>query len=283
MSPFISGYARWLRAAGSPPPTVERRCEFLDWADRHLPGGLAAATTDQLADLFGRHTWAAWTRYTYHNHLRGWCRWAVLMGHLDADPSAGLRRPPRGPRTPHPITNQQLRLLLTSTPPPWPLVFLLAAYAGLRASEIAGLCRQDVNEIRIRVYGKGGRVRTVDTHPLIWAAVRELGDGPVVHDGAGAPMTGRQLSMRTSAMLRRLGLRGVRLHRGRHWFATSLLEAGADLVTVQQLMGHASVATTTNYTLVVDSRRAQAVNALPVVGHQAAPSGLVPPPAGRAA
>lgn len=278
----VTPYSLWLRAAGSSDATVERRSLFLRWAADHLPAGLHAASTEQLASLMAGRSWARWTRRTYDGHLRGYYHWAKDNGLRPDNPMDLLRRPPQGSRVPRPISEDELHRLLNSTPPPFPLVWLLATFAGLRCSEIANLQRADISEESMRILGKGSKVRIVPTHPAVWAAVAKLGPGPVILDRYGRQMTGAQLSARSSELIARLDLRGIYLHRGRHRFATEVYRATGDLVVLQQLLGHASVMTTTNYTLVGNDRHRAAVQALPGMGNRATVDGPVPA-AGKAA
>lgn len=283
MSNLISVHATWLRAAGRANNTIDDRVQLLRRADRQLPTGLDDAHTDELAAWLANPDWSQWTRHTYFTHLHGFYSWAVWSGHYRLDPTAWLARPPQGPRLPHPVTTEQLLRLLTA-PPPWPLVLILAGYAGMRTSEIAVLDRDDVTIDHIRIHGKGGRLRMVDTHPLVWDLVAELPPGRVVRDRrTGSPLTGRQLTSRAGSLFRRRGISKGRLHRVRAWFATSALLAGADVETVRQLLGHASLDTTRHYLEIVAPRRREAVHRLPVIGHQAAFNRLVPGATGRAA
>jgi integrase/recombinase XerD len=144
-------------------------------------------------------------------------------------------------------------------------VFELLYGAGLRVSELTGLDVDDVDldEGAVRVLGKGGKQREV---PIGRAAREALatylrrGRPELVGARSGGALfvgaRGRRIARQTCARLldhhaRRAGIdRHVSPHTLRHSFATHLLEGGADVRVVQELLGHASVATTQVYTLV---------------------------------
>jgi integrase len=278
MSQLIDPHLKWLKAGGRSEKTLENREQALWQAEEQLPYGLDEATTDDVADYLGNGTWSTWTRHTYETHLRRFYDWMYDTHERDDHPMWGLLRTPEGDRLPNPCTDEELAHLLEHAPRKWRLVFLLAAYAGLRAAEIGNLERDNITIERIRVErGKGGKDAYIDTHPIIWEAVRDLPAGKVVRDPDGSPVTGYQLTNRGWYLYRRLGMPDMHLHRLRHWHATSLLAAGADLETVRQCMRHASIVSTVGYTLIASKARREAVHRLPAVGHGPADNRPMPP------
>jgi len=141
-------------------------------------------------------------------------------------------------------------------------IVALAYLSGARRAELAGLDRADLDTSppAIRVRGKGGKERLVPLSPTIgpvldaWFAVRGAEEGPLLCpiDRSGAPRRGRRLSGEAirQALARRALAAGVPVispHDLRRTYAGDLLDAGADLPAVQQLMGHASPSTTSRY------------------------------------
>ena len=265
MSYLIDPHLAHLRASGYSPDTVRARGEVLHRLHEHLPYGLAYAATEELEAWLGNDSWSAWTRATYAMHIRSFYRWASGPGHaLDGDPAAEMARP-RNPRClPNPVTDDELAVALDRSAEPWLTIILAAAGEALRASGIAGLCREDVTAdttlIRVR---KGGHAGVVDTHPLFWQHVADRPPGPLVTHH-GQPVTGRWISRRQREHFDAIGLPGVHPHRFRHWAATALLAAGADLRIVQEHLGHASVTSTQGYTMIRNGQRRLAIRSLPI-------------------
>ena len=143
-------------------------------------------------------------------------------------------------------------------------MFELAYAAGLRAEELTTLdtSSPDADGEQVRVEGKGGRTRFVPVGEHAWRALdRYLTRGRTALDCGDSDAlflskSGRRLS--TSDVRRRLKLQarrvGISPHTLRHSFATHLLEGGADLRTIQELLGHASISTTQTYTRVESKR-----------------------------
>ena len=144
----------------------------------------------------------------------------------------------------------------------------LAYAAGLRAEELVNLDVEsaDPDAEQVRVEGKGGNTRVVPAGEHAWRALdRYLSRArPALDAGESRALflskSGRRLS--TSDVRRRLGLwvrqaalqGGVSPHTLRHSFATHLLEGGADLRSIQELLGHASISTTQTYTRIESGR-----------------------------
>lgn len=266
MSTLLPAHIRHLQAAGRSPRTIGDRQRVLQAADRSpsLPYGIDQASTDELAAWLSNPRWSAWTRCTYHRHIAGFYRWATDPAHprLTFDPAAVLVAPRSPDADPKPVTDQELATALARSSDWWQLVIALGAYGGLRASEMAGLRREDVTQAAITIAGKGNRTKQVPTHPEIWARVRDAGPGSLLG------LRGRAMHKHLPGLARRhfdhIGLPDVHLHRFRHWYATALLMGGADIVTVRDLMRHKSIKTTEAYLGIVDGQRRLAISTLPV-------------------
>ncbi len=215
--------------------------------------------------------------------LRALFRVQVSLGERSENPADLLRSPKRAQALPRVLKASEVAALLDRIPATTPLALrdralLEIAYAsGLRAEELVTLDTGsvDFDAETVRVEGKGGRTRLVPTgehalralerylqrgRPAL--AVTGQGGGP--QDPLFLSKSGRRLS--TSDVRRRLrtwsrlAARGVPAladahpHALRHSFATHLLEGGADLRSIQELLGHASISTTQVYTRVESAR-----------------------------
>jgi len=259
MTDLIERHCRHLTACGLSPRTIDKRRQILGRVDRDLPMGLEQATVEELSDWLARAGWSRQTRATYYGHIRGFFEWACddRNPHLDWNPAASLTRPtvPRG--VPKPVTDDELGEAIR-TAGPHRTAIILAAYAGLRCCELAVVDRRDVNEHTITVVGKGDKTRTIPTAEIVWDEVQPL-RGRLVHGTAAS------ISTRLWEHFDRVGLVGVHAHRLRHWFATTLLANGADLLTVSELLGHSSPQTTARYCRISDGQRRTAISTLPVL------------------
>jgi integrase/recombinase XerD len=262
MTDLIDAHLAHMRAGGLAENTVDDRRKVLYRVNKELLLGLEQATVEELADWMARKGWSAQTRATYYGHVRGFFNWACDPRNpkLDYDPSEALIRPKVPATLPRPVSDAELAFAMGRASVRWYRCVVLAAYAGLRCCELATITTFDVSRSTITVTGKGGKQRSIPTADVIWDAIRPLPPGPINpdHDADGIARVG-------NAHLRRIGLHGVTMHRFRHWFGTNLLGRGANLRTVQELMGHSSPATTAIYTLVTDEQRQIAIAALPAL------------------
>lgn len=221
-------------------------------------------------------------RRTLHNHvsgLRSLCRYWLRKGRLSRNPFTGAPLPKLEKRLPQFLTEEQMRTLLSSprrllenggcdafTATRDLLAMELLYGAGLRVSELVGLNHGDVelSEGTARVTGKGRKTRVCPLGKVACAVLARFRDehsagaapgSPVLRNADGSRMTPRSVQL---MLKRHLSLAGLPLdltpHKLRHSFATHLLNAGADLRIVQELLGHAQLATTQVYTHVSIAR-----------------------------
>ena len=206
---------------------------------------------------------------TYFRHLG-------LIGARDDNPAAALvmpRRPRKLPRALSPAETERLIDAATGSTPRTlrdrALVELLYG-AGLRVSEAVGLEKNgvDLEERIVRAFGKGGKERLVPLgRPAAEAVRRYLALGrphldrryrpELFLNARGGPLTRAGAFLILRKLAERAGLEPERVHPHllRHSFATHLLEGGADLRSVQEMLGHADLGTTERYTHISDRRR----------------------------
>jgi integrase/recombinase XerD len=201
--------------------------------------------------------------------VRSYYRFLLGEGHVVRDPSERLETPKRWRSLPDVLTVDEVARLLAAPSLDEPLAFRdralleLAYGAGLRVSEWISLGMRDVllEDGLVRVFGKGSKERLVPIGRTAIGAVavylRELrprlesgkGRGVLLLNARGAPLTrmGAWKILRKYVELAGIAKR-VSPHTLRHSFATHLLEGGADLRAVQEMLGHADIATTQIYT-----------------------------------
>jgi site-specific recombinase XerD len=202
--------------------------------------------------------------------IRTFYRQLVERGELSANPADLVSSPKKDSYLPRVLKPAEVAELLERIPASTPLdvrdraMLELAYAAGLRAEELVNLDTSDVDPDgeQVRVEGKGGRTRVVPAGEHAWRALeRYLARARAALDGGDSEAlflskSGRRLS--TSDVRRRLRLQarraGITPHTLRHSYATHLLEGGADLRAIQELLGHASIATTQTYTRVESGR-----------------------------
>ena len=252
-------YVSFLRARG-----VDRAADVDTAAIRSFVASVSASThgPDDLP-------YTATTVSRALSAVRSFHRFLLREGLTDHDPSSDVVRP-RLPRTlPHPIGVEEVRRLVEAPDPSTPIglrdrAILEVLYgAGVRVSELTGLDVDDLelSEGSVRVLGKGGKEREVPLGRHGRAALEAYlargrpslagprSRGAVFLNARGGRLTRQSCAKLLAAYAGAAGLdRRVSPHDLRHSFATHLLEGGADVRVVQELLGHASVATTQIYT-----------------------------------
>jgi len=207
--------------------------------------------------------------------IRGLYGFLVRTERAGQNPAELVSSPKRSEKLPKVLTTEQMRALLEGIPAQTPLelrdraMLELAYSCGLRCEEIVNLDEGalDFETEQMRVVGKGSKERLLPVGEPAQRALRrytERGRRALATDPRERALflskSGKRLS--NSDVTRRLGLwtreaaigAGVSPHSLRHSFATHLLEGGADLRTIQELLGHASISTTQVYTRVDAAR-----------------------------
>ena len=225
--------------------------------------------------------------------LRRFFRWARLDGRLDEEPEIRVAEKVRARRLPRAIPEDRLlpvmeRLEGADVPLRDRALLEVLYGSGLRVAEAQALRLEDLDPYgrTVRVLGKGGKERIVPLTEASLGAIEDLlaerglgpGPGPSGRHPVFVNRKGGRLSIRT---LRRIVNRwlpptgergGSSPHALRHSFATHLLDGGADLRAVQELLGHARLSTTAIYTHVTKSRLREAyVRAHPRAGDEETP------------
>lgn len=206
--------------------------------------------------------------------VREFYRWCVRQGLLASNPTDRLDMPRVVRGLPRPIGDAKLADAMAGALPREAAILALAAFAGLRACEIA---RLDWGEVYIAavdstlrvVDGKGGKGRIVPVSSALAAVLDELPyrHGPVIAqpNGHAGHCRAHRISQLANSYLHGVGVRET-LHQCRHRFATATYAACRDLRAVQDLMGHANPATTAIYAAVAPGVAAQAVEAAGLLG-----------------
>lgn len=270
--PALAEHVEWMRLRALSPCTVAQRLtamhSLIRWAQ--APSLLLDA---EALDGWQRHLAecvAPPSRASYVSQVRMFYAWAVATGLLEHDPSTVLVAPRLRRGKPRPISEADLELALAQAPDRLRPMLELAAYSGLRAAEIAALDRVDVLDRQdpalLIVTGKGDKERIVPAAPRVIEALHRYGmpaHGPVFRrwDNQDGRLNGNLVSHLCCEYLHSMGIDAT-THQLRHRFGCRLYAQDPDLRMVQEMLGHASVATTQIYTDWSRERAAAAVAAL---------------------
>jgi len=253
----LGGFAEWAGGQGLGPIDVRHRDVRRYGAGLSNAGAAPATVARKLAAI------------------RGLYGYLVRTERAGSNPAELVSSPKRSEKLPNVLTTEQMRSLLERIPARTPLelrdraMLELAYSCGLRCEEIVNLDlgALDFETEQLRVLGKGSKERLLPVGEPAQRALRrylDKGRHALTTDPRESALflskSGRRLS--NSDVTRRLGLwtreaalaAGVSPHSLRHSFATHLLEGGADLRTIQELLGHASISTTQVYTRVDAAR-----------------------------
>lgn len=222
-------------------------------------------TVEQIVTWLASGDWAPRTRWTYFGALAAWFRWLQTQGYREDNPMQNLARPRRPRSEPRPVSDENLRRLLSiRMHRRTRAMLLLASLQGLRVHEIAKL-RADHLDLSARsmvVNGKGCVIATLPLHALVIEHAQQMPAEGYWFPGSDRGHQRRQsVSNTIKCAMKRAGVPGS-AHSLRHWFGTALVAADVDLRTTQTLMRHQNLTSTAIYTLVADERRVEGINRL---------------------
>ena len=207
--------------------------------------------------------------------IKAFCRFLNERGELHGDPSQNLRMPHLPQRLPSVLTREEVEALLQAPDAATAggkrdAALLEVMYAtGLRASELAGLQLADIDLAGgfVKAHGKGGKERLIPLGELALlqlddylasgrpALLKQRREAAVFVNRSGRAMSRQNVWKIVKKYVLQAGIdKPISPHTLRHSFATHLLEGGADLRSLQQLLGHADIATTQIYTHIVQQR-----------------------------
>jgi site-specific recombinase XerD len=278
----LAAYDRELTARGAAERT--RRAyrsdlaQFVAWAGRHglYPEAVAHRDVRLFAAGLSESGAAAATVARKLASLRGLYDHLVRTDCVGQNPADLVGSPKQARKLPRVLAPQQMAALLDRIPAHTPLeirdraMFELAYSCGLRCEEITGLDLEavDFESEQLRVRGKGGRERLLPVgepaqralHRYLETArpallVADPGEPALLLSRRGRRLSSSDVRRRLRGWLREAAIgAGISPHSLRHAFATHLLEGGADLRSIQELLGHASISTTQIYTRVDPTR-----------------------------
>lgn len=243
---MIEGYVIARSAAGLSSGTIKLHAYYLHrFANAHPD--FARVTTRELEAFLATPGWSPETRKSARAAVRGFYSWASRSGLVAVNPAAELEpvRIPRAVARPAPETVVHELITL---PGRVGVMAMLAAYCGLRRAEIAAVHTRDLVGDRLRILGKGGKVRVVPVAaPALLLAIHDA-DGWVFPSPYGGHLTPDHVGR----LLSRAMPEGWTAHTLRHRMATVSYAATRDVLCLGAVLGHSQPETTLRYVLLPD-------------------------------
>jgi integrase/recombinase XerC len=235
------------------------------WSEAHSRAPLALSPADIRAFVAAEHRRGLSPKSLQRrlSACRSFFRWHLKQGAIAANPADGIRAPKAPRKLPQVLDpDEAARLVEVPTDAPLGLrdraLLELFYSSGLRLSELCGLRWRDLDldSGLVTVLGKGNKQRRVPVGSHARRALAEwradqhaTDDAPVFPGRGGKPISARAVQSRLRTLAQRQGLfKRVHPHLLRHSFASHVLESSGDLRGVQELLGHADIATTQIYT-----------------------------------
>lgn len=289
----IDSFIQYIsRVQGLSPQTVRAYRSHLEayarWCEKEHVDGLRVSVAELRGYLGDRQRLgdAPRTLAAHLSAIRSLYRWLNIEEIIDKDPAAALQSPKLPSTLPIVLSTSQLDLLFDAVDGSTPggvrdgtMLELLIA-SGARISELARLCLNDFDRSHqaLRLLGKGSKERIVPLYNKAFdsldiyvrqarsallekAHCSQSDTNRLFISDRGRPMDAAALRRRFDLLVRKAGLpAGITPHTMRHTYATELLEGGADLRSVQELLGHSSLSTTQIYTHVSPERLRTAIH-----------------------
>lgn len=284
---MLARFRAFQIAAGLGERTIESRETMLTTLAERTQKLPSEIEYDDLVEFLGRpHArkggpLAPGTKQVERSYLQVWGRWAVDEGYLTVDPARRLPKVRMPRREARPLELVHIAAMLNQ-PTLWQStldMITIGANTGLRVSEIAAIHGSDFDPYTgtIRSIRKGGITHYVQCPPAVLEIAQRMPpDGwwfpsgyrnKLFPDGGGH-ILGKSASTRICTVMRRVGITDPKLtaHSLRHFYCCLLIAQGVPLHVVQEMMGHASLATTQLYMRVTQHELDQAVATIPTIG-----------------
>lgn len=264
----LAAYLSWMRAAKRAPGTIYQHSYALRRFANDTGRPPYPVTVEQLAHYLGQlGEMSGAALRSKRQALRGFYAWGHVTGRWDDNPAARLPTISATVGLPRPAPEHSIRVALASADERVRMMVLLGVQAGLRCREICQVHTDDLQRDLVGwsllVHGKGDRRRMVPVPSDLAAMIRRQDPGylfPGQIDGHLSPK-------RVSELISEALPPGVTAHQLRHRYGTRAYQLGGrDLRAVQQLLGHASVATTQVYVAVDDDAVRRAALAAAAAG-----------------
>jgi len=277
-------WAAEQRAAGLSPRTIEGRDAVLDLLERTGRTPLNISKADLVMVLNRPHArtgepLSPGTKQVERSYIQTFTRWMLEEGIRDDDPGARLRKVKIPRRRPRPVTSKHIEKMLDHGYQSTRDMIIVGALTGLRMGEIVKIHTDHVDWTTntIRSIRKGGLRHVVHMPPVVQEIMHRRGERkgwifPSPYANREFPAGGGHVLMKSASSSVRRVLRAagivdpnITAHSLRHYYATTLLRSGVNVRVVQEMMGHASLATTQIYMEVTDEEMSAAARVLPFI------------------
>lgn len=258
----IAEWLEWLHAGGMTFETRRLRSKQLRRFAALHNGDPFEVTLDDLVSYLANPDWSTTTKRSAKNAVSSFYKWAYVNGYVEANPAVSLPKISVPLGKPRPAGELAIRQGLRDADDRVALMLKLAAYQGLRAGEISRIHSDDIVDDllgqSLRVRGKGGKVRLVPLDEQLAEELRDQTPGWLFPGRIEGHISAGYASKLISKALPP----GITAHMLRHRFAgVAYKGTGNDIRAVQELLGHASVATTQIYTPVMNDALRMGVQA----------------------
>ncbi|MCV7009362.1 tyrosine-type recombinase/integrase [Mycobacterium gordonae] len=249
----LDGWLTWLIAAGTSPATRRTRRAHVRSVARELNAAHPRDITDAaLLSILGRPDYSIEHRRGLRASLASFYRWCVTSGVVDTDPTVNLPTVRAAIGAPRPATDEIWEQLLANADSRTLLMARLAGEAGLRRAEVAKVHTDDLigggDGPQLIVHGKGSKQRVIPISVSLAEAIQAAQPfGGFVFPGQ---INGHMSPDRVGKLVSQVMPPNWSMHKLRHRFATRGYAGTRNLRAVQEVLGHASVATTQRYTAV---------------------------------
>jgi integrase/recombinase XerC len=258
-SELIPKYREYLESGTLSPRTVQLRLYHLNRVRKFVAKEPGEVVTADLTSYFSGRDWSGNTRAVVKASMSVFWKWAVDNEYLLKNPASKLMKVKVPQGKPKPASDAALEQALSNASPKVRLMVRLGERCGLRAMEIAAVHSDDFEQDELgwtlRVLGKGAKVRLVPLSDDFAAELLAYPRGFIFPGKVDGHVSPAYVSRLVSSVLPP----GVTAHKLRHRFATKALRgSGNNLRAVQELLGHASIATTQVYTGIGNDQLRQA-------------------------